>query len=35
MTNRTGLTTVRLVTHFTAAPSPARLPAVFASALRG
>ncbi|MFE0516007.1 hypothetical protein [Streptomyces sp. NPDC058964] len=35
VTNRTGRTTLERVTRFTTAPNPARLPAVFASALRG
>ncbi|MFF5932950.1 aldehyde dehydrogenase family protein [Streptomyces sp. NPDC012508] len=35
VTNRTALTTVERLTRFTAAPSAARLPALFASALRG
>ncbi|WP_329499903.1 hypothetical protein [Kitasatospora herbaricolor] len=35
VTNRTGRTTLERVTRFTAAPSIAELPAVFASALRG
>ncbi|MEU0431371.1 aldehyde dehydrogenase family protein [Streptomyces sp. NPDC006290] len=35
VTNRTALTTVERLTRFTAAPGPLRLPALFASALRG
>ncbi|MEW1774599.1 aldehyde dehydrogenase family protein [Streptomyces sp. NPDC086777] len=35
VTNRTGRTTLERVTRFTTAPSPALLPAVLASALRG
>ncbi|MDL2078192.1 aldehyde dehydrogenase family protein [Streptomyces sp. GXMU-J15] len=35
VTNRTGAATLARVTRFTAAPSVAKLPAVFASALRG
>ncbi|MFF6886123.1 aldehyde dehydrogenase family protein [Streptomyces sp. NPDC012421] len=35
VTNRTALTTIRRVTAFTAAPSLAKLPGIFASALRG
>ncbi|MGW7368218.1 aldehyde dehydrogenase family protein [Streptomyces sp. NPDC054841] len=35
VTNRTALTTVERVTRFTAAPSLRKLPAIFASALRG
>ncbi|MFI1769368.1 aldehyde dehydrogenase family protein [Streptomyces sp. NPDC020800] len=35
VTNRTGRTTLERITRFTTAPSPAQLPAVFASALRG
>ncbi|WP_370410388.1 aldehyde dehydrogenase family protein [Streptomyces fradiae] len=35
VTNRTGAATLARVTRFTAAPSIARLPAIFASALRG
>ncbi|MFI0829340.1 aldehyde dehydrogenase family protein [Streptomyces roseolus] len=35
VTNRTALTTIRRVTAFTAAPSVAKLPGIFASALRG
>ncbi|MFD7445948.1 aldehyde dehydrogenase family protein [Streptomyces sp. NPDC059909] len=35
VTNRTALTTVQRVTRFTAAPSLRKLPALFASALRG
>ncbi|MFF3685713.1 aldehyde dehydrogenase family protein [Streptomyces sp. NPDC002187] len=35
VTNRTALTTVERVTRFTAAPSLTKLPALFASALRG
>jgi acyl-CoA reductase-like NAD-dependent aldehyde dehydrogenase len=35
VTNRTALTTVERLTRFTTAPSPLRLPALFASALRG
>ena len=35
VTNETAETTVRRLTHFTANPSPLRLPGVFASALRG
>ncbi|WP_042424258.1 aldehyde dehydrogenase family protein [Streptacidiphilus anmyonensis] len=35
VTNRTARTTVERVVHFTAAPGFAKLPAVFASALRG
>ncbi|MFJ5788388.1 aldehyde dehydrogenase family protein [Streptomyces hydrogenans] len=35
VTNKTALTTIRRVTAFTAAPSLAKLPGIFASALRG
>lgn len=35
VTNRTARTTVERVTRFTAAPGIAKLPAIFASALRG
>lgn len=35
VTNRTGLTTLRRLVPFTAAPAPLALPAIFASALRG
>ncbi|MFF3935855.1 aldehyde dehydrogenase family protein [Streptomyces phaeofaciens] len=35
VTHRTALTTVERLTRFTTAPSPLRLPALFASALRG
>lgn len=35
VTNRTALTTIERVTRFTAAPGIAKLPAIFASALRG
>ncbi|MEV6106167.1 aldehyde dehydrogenase family protein [Streptomyces sp. NPDC051940] len=35
VTNRTALTTVERLTRFTAAPSAAKLPGIFASALRG
>ena len=35
LTNKTSESTVRKLTEFTAAPSPAKLPALFASALRG
>jgi acyl-CoA reductase-like NAD-dependent aldehyde dehydrogenase len=35
VTSRTGRTTIELVTRFTAAPTIAKLPAIFASALRG
>jgi aldehyde dehydrogenase (NAD(P)+) len=35
VTNRTAATTGRLLAHFTAAPSWRKLPALFASALRG
>lgn len=35
VTNRTALTTVERLTRFTAAPSMTKLPAIFASALRG
>ncbi|MGA5065226.1 aldehyde dehydrogenase family protein [Streptomyces exfoliatus] len=35
VTNRTGATTLQRVTRFTAAPSPGKLPGIFASALRG
>ncbi|MFI1979352.1 aldehyde dehydrogenase family protein [Streptomyces wedmorensis] len=35
VTNRTGLTTIERLTHFTAAPGATKLPALFASALRG
>ncbi|MFF5919890.1 aldehyde dehydrogenase family protein [Streptomyces flavochromogenes] len=35
VTNRTGLTTIERLTHFTAAPGVTKLPALFASALRG
>ncbi|WP_329112725.1 aldehyde dehydrogenase family protein [Streptomyces sp. NBC_01353] len=35
VTNRTALTTVERLTRFTAAPSAAKLPGLFASALRG
>ncbi|WP_431967311.1 aldehyde dehydrogenase family protein [Actinacidiphila sp. bgisy160] len=35
VTNRSALTTMRLVTRFTAAPSLLALPAIFASAMRG
>ncbi|MFI1167978.1 aldehyde dehydrogenase family protein [Streptomyces sp. NPDC020801] len=35
VTNRTALTTVKLLTRFTAAPSAPKLPGLFASALRG
>ncbi|MGW6559302.1 aldehyde dehydrogenase family protein [Streptomyces hydrogenans] len=35
VTNRTGATTLKRVTRFTAAPSLAKLPGIFATALRG
>ncbi len=35
VTNRSGATTLQRVTRFTAAPSPGKLPGIFASALRG
>ena len=35
LTNKTSQATARKLTRFTAAPSPAKLPAIFASALRG
>ncbi|WP_443079712.1 hypothetical protein [Streptomyces sp. NBC_01717] len=35
VTNRTSLTTVQRVTHFTAAPGITKLPGIFNSALRG
>ena len=35
LTNKTSEATARRLTNFTAAPSPAKLPALFASALRG
>ncbi|WP_306321571.1 MULTISPECIES: aldehyde dehydrogenase family protein [unclassified Streptomyces] len=35
VTNRTGLTTMQRLTSYTTSPSPTKLPAIFASALRG
>ncbi|HYB89175.1 MAG TPA: aldehyde dehydrogenase, partial [Streptosporangiaceae bacterium] len=35
LTNKTSEATARRLTEFTAAPSPAKLPALFVSALRG